>query len=61
MARCEAEGLQDRRGHRGRQLPFWGPELGDGIDATDLESGERLRVGADTLVRIAAVKLDLPP
>jgi hypothetical protein len=35
--------------------------LGDGIDATDLESGERLRVGADTLVRIAAVKLDLPP
>ncbi|MFI5793433.1 polymorphic toxin-type HINT domain-containing protein [Streptomyces sp. NPDC051677] len=36
--------------------PFWVPELGDWIDATDLKSGEWLRTSAGTLVQITAVK-----
>jgi RHS repeat-associated protein len=36
--------------------PFWVPELGEWIDATDLKSGEWLRTGAGTLVQITAVE-----
>ncbi|MCX4763981.1 polymorphic toxin-type HINT domain-containing protein [Streptomyces sp. NBC_01275] len=36
--------------------PFWVPELGDWIDATDLKAGEWLRTSAGTLVEITAVK-----
>lgn len=36
--------------------PFWVPELGDWIDATDLKSGEWLRTSAGTLVQISAVE-----
>ncbi|MFF3938263.1 ricin-type beta-trefoil lectin domain protein [Streptomyces phaeofaciens] len=36
--------------------PFWVPELGDWIDATDLRQGEWLRTSAGTLVRITAVE-----
>ncbi|MEU1182323.1 polymorphic toxin-type HINT domain-containing protein [Streptomyces sp. NPDC005820] len=36
--------------------PFWVPELGDWIDATDLKSGEWLRTSAGTLVQITAVE-----
>jgi hypothetical protein len=36
--------------------PFWVPELGEWIDATDLKSGEWLRTSAGTLVQITAVK-----
>ncbi|CAL9670274.1 hypothetical protein SUDANB176_07439 [Streptomyces sp. enrichment culture] len=36
--------------------PFWVPELGGWIDATDLKVGERLRTSAGTLVKINAIK-----
>ncbi|MFJ2213616.1 polymorphic toxin-type HINT domain-containing protein [Streptomyces sp. NPDC101062] len=36
--------------------PFWVPELGEWIDATDLRSGQWLRTGAGTLVQIATVE-----
>ncbi|WP_432043785.1 Hint domain-containing protein [Streptomyces cadmiisoli] len=36
--------------------PFWVPELGKWIDATDLTPGQWLRTGAGTLVQISAVK-----
>ncbi|MGW1268551.1 ricin-type beta-trefoil lectin domain protein [Streptomyces sp. NPDC002491] len=36
--------------------PFWVPELGDWIDATDLHGGEWLRTSAGTLVQITAVR-----
>ncbi|WP_338683447.1 RHS repeat-associated core domain-containing protein [Streptomyces acidiscabies] len=36
--------------------PFWVPELGEWIDATDLRAGELLRTGAGTLVQISAVE-----
>ncbi|MFE7972808.1 polymorphic toxin-type HINT domain-containing protein [Streptomyces shenzhenensis] len=35
--------------------PFWVPELGEWIDATDLKPGEWLRTGAGTLVQITAL------
>ncbi|MCX4762128.1 polymorphic toxin-type HINT domain-containing protein [Streptomyces sp. NBC_01275] len=36
--------------------PFWVPELGEWIDATDLKSGQWLRTSAGTLVQITAVQ-----
>jgi RHS repeat-associated protein len=36
--------------------PFWVPELGQWIDATDLQAGERLRTSAGTRVEITAIK-----
>ncbi|MBG0855073.1 ricin-type beta-trefoil lectin domain protein [Streptomyces spinoverrucosus] len=36
--------------------PFWVPELGEWIDATDLRAGQWLRTGAGTLVQIAAIE-----
>ncbi|MFE7043283.1 polymorphic toxin-type HINT domain-containing protein [Streptomyces atratus] len=36
--------------------PFWIPELGKWINATDLRSGQWLRTSAGTLVQISAVK-----
>ncbi|GAA4794320.1 RHS repeat-associated core domain-containing protein [Streptomyces sanyensis] len=36
--------------------PFWVPELGEWIDATDLRSGQWLRTSAGTLVQITAVE-----
>ncbi|MFE9627026.1 polymorphic toxin-type HINT domain-containing protein [Streptomyces sp. NPDC006527] len=36
--------------------PFWVPELGEWIDATDLKTGEWLRTSAGTLVQITAIK-----
>lgn len=36
--------------------PFWVPELGEWIDATDLEPGEWLRTSAGTHVQIAAIQ-----
>ncbi|WP_460068204.1 ricin-type beta-trefoil lectin domain protein [Streptomyces sp. YKOK-I1] len=36
--------------------PFWVPELGEWIDATDLKAGEWLRTSAGTLVQITAVE-----
>jgi hypothetical protein len=36
--------------------PFWVPELGEWIDATDLKSGQWLRTSAGTLVQITAVE-----
>ncbi|MFF7182277.1 ricin-type beta-trefoil lectin domain protein [Streptomyces sp. NPDC008121] len=36
--------------------PFWVPELGEWIDATDLKSGERLRTSAGSDVRVTAVQ-----
>ncbi|MFE0452959.1 RHS repeat-associated core domain-containing protein [Streptomyces sp. NPDC058914] len=36
--------------------PFWVPELGDWIDATDLKAGEWLRTSAGTHVQITAVE-----
>ncbi|MFF5971387.1 polymorphic toxin type 28 domain-containing protein [Streptomyces sp. NPDC012769] len=36
--------------------PFWVPELGEWIDATDLKAGQWLRTGAGTLVEITAVQ-----
>ncbi|MGX9889113.1 RHS repeat-associated core domain-containing protein [Streptomyces sp. NPDC002276] len=36
--------------------PFWVPELGEWIDATDLRRGDWLRTGAGTLVQISAVE-----
>ncbi|WP_432247283.1 polymorphic toxin-type HINT domain-containing protein [Streptomyces sanyensis] len=36
--------------------PFWVPELGKWIDATDLKPGQWLRTSAGTYVQIAAVK-----
>jgi RHS repeat-associated protein len=36
--------------------PFWVPELGEWIDATDLQAGERLTTGKGTGVQIATVK-----
>ncbi len=36
--------------------PFWVPELGEWIDATDLRPGQWLRTGAGTLVQITAVE-----
>ncbi|TDC41445.1 ricin-type beta-trefoil lectin domain protein [Micromonospora sp. KC213] len=35
--------------------PFWVPELGDWVHATDLRSGQWLRTGAGTLVQITAI------
>ncbi|GGN32879.1 polymorphic toxin-type HINT domain-containing protein [Actinoplanes campanulatus] len=36
--------------------PFWVPELGKWIDATDLKSGQRLRTNAGTHAQIAAIE-----
>ncbi|MCM2580638.1 polymorphic toxin-type HINT domain-containing protein, partial [Streptomyces meridianus] len=36
--------------------PFWVPELGEWIDATDLKTGEWLRTSAGTHVQITAIK-----
>ncbi|MEU5031565.1 polymorphic toxin-type HINT domain-containing protein [Streptomyces milbemycinicus] len=36
--------------------PFWVPELGEWIDATDLKAGEWLRTSAGTRVQVGAVK-----
>ncbi|MGK5448634.1 polymorphic toxin-type HINT domain-containing protein [Streptomyces radiopugnans] len=36
--------------------PFWVPELGEWIDATDLEPGQWLRTSAGTRIQITAVK-----
>ncbi len=36
--------------------PFWVPELGEWIDATDLKSGQWLHTGAGTQVQITAVE-----
>jgi hypothetical protein len=36
--------------------PFWVPELGEWVGATDLQAGEWLRTGSGTLVQITAVK-----
>ncbi|MEU5720503.1 ricin-type beta-trefoil lectin domain protein [Micromonospora sp. NPDC047738] len=36
--------------------PFWAPELGEWIDATDLQSGQWLRTSAGTRVQITAVE-----
>ena len=36
--------------------PFWVPEFGQWIDATDLQAGERLRTSAGTRVEITAIK-----
>ncbi len=36
--------------------PFWVPELGEWIDATDLKSGQWLQTGAGTQVQITAVE-----
>ncbi|MDX3753394.1 polymorphic toxin-type HINT domain-containing protein, partial [Streptomyces sp. AK08-02] len=36
--------------------PFWVPELGEWIDATDLQTGQWLRTGAGTLVQITAIQ-----
>lgn len=36
--------------------PFWVPELGDWIDATDLRTGEWLRTSAGTYVQVSAVE-----
>lgn len=35
--------------------PFWAPELGEWIDATDLRSGQWLRTGSGTYVQITAI------
>ncbi|GGV63040.1 polymorphic toxin-type HINT domain-containing protein [Streptomyces massasporeus] len=36
--------------------PFWVPELGEWVDATDLEAGEWLRTGAGSRAQVASVK-----
>ncbi|MCZ9348131.1 HINT domain-containing protein, partial [Streptomyces sp. TRM76130] len=36
--------------------PFWVPELGDWIDATDLKPGQWLRTSAGTYVQITAIE-----
>ncbi|MFF1449373.1 polymorphic toxin-type HINT domain-containing protein [Streptomyces sp. NPDC058274] len=36
--------------------PFWVPELGEWVDATDLKSGQWLETSSGTLVQITAVK-----
>ncbi|GAB2940297.1 hypothetical protein GCM10027280_30900 [Micromonospora polyrhachis] len=36
--------------------PFWVPELGEWVDATDLQSGQWLRTSAGTWVQIAAIE-----
>ncbi|WP_371659829.1 polymorphic toxin-type HINT domain-containing protein [Streptomyces sp. NBC_00280] len=36
--------------------PFWVPELGEWIDATDLAAGEQLHASARAVVRITAIK-----
>ncbi|MFK0116159.1 polymorphic toxin-type HINT domain-containing protein [Streptomyces sp. NPDC090994] len=36
--------------------PFWVPELGDWIDATDLKTGQWLRTSAGTYVQITAIE-----
>lgn len=36
--------------------PFWAPELGKWIDATDLKPGQWLRTSAGTYVQVAAIK-----
>ncbi|MFJ8533266.1 polymorphic toxin-type HINT domain-containing protein [Streptomyces sp. NPDC093591] len=36
--------------------PFWVPELGEWVNATDLKSGQWLRTSAGTLVQITAVE-----
>jgi hypothetical protein len=36
--------------------PFWVPELGEWVDATDLKAGERLRTGAGTRVQVTSVE-----
>ena len=36
--------------------PFWVPELGEWVDATDLKVGEWLRTGAGTRVRVTSVE-----
>ncbi|MFE7951158.1 polymorphic toxin-type HINT domain-containing protein [Streptomyces sp. NPDC057426] len=36
--------------------PFWVPELGEWIDATDLTSGDRLRTSAGTYAQVVAVQ-----
>jgi RHS repeat-associated protein len=36
--------------------PFWVPELGEWVDATDLRSGEWLRTSAGTYVQITAIE-----
>lgn len=36
--------------------PFWVPELGEWIDATDLQSGQWLQTSAGTYVQITAIK-----
>ncbi|MEU6993372.1 polymorphic toxin-type HINT domain-containing protein [Streptomyces sp. NPDC046465] len=36
--------------------PFWVPELGEWIDATDLRSGQKLRTSAGTYVQITSVE-----
>ncbi|WP_406477745.1 ricin-type beta-trefoil lectin domain protein [Streptomyces sp. NBC_01615] len=36
--------------------PFWVPELGEWVEATDLKSGEWLRTSSDTRVQITAIK-----
>ncbi|MFD5137627.1 DddA-like double-stranded DNA deaminase toxin [Streptomyces sp. NPDC058378] len=36
--------------------PFWVPEIGEWIDATDLESGQWLKTSAGTRVQVSAIK-----